>query len=69
MPEDNETFHALVKKAEYALNSHSRDLVNETYGMAKMARVLEAITADEFMHLNTMLIRNGLNNPAGCPLD
>ena len=31
-------FYQLEKRAQYALNSHSRDLVYETYGAAKMAR-------------------------------
>lgn len=55
-------FEELKRKAQYALNSLSRDLVYETYGMAKMAVNLNAITYDEFMVLNTMLVRNGLNN-------
>lgn len=55
-------FEQLKKKAQYALNSLSRDLVYETYGMAKMAVELKTITYDEFMVLNTMLVRDGLNN-------
>lgn len=55
-------FEELKRKAQYALNSLSRDLVYETYGMAKMAVNLNAITYDEFMVLNTMLVRDGLNN-------
>ncbi|MDO4318292.1 MAG: hypothetical protein Q4C48_08830 [Lachnospiraceae bacterium] len=30
----------------------------------KMARELGVISAAEFMDLNSMLVRNGLNNPA-----
>lgn len=56
-------FERLVKDAKYAINTNSRDLIMETYGMAKMARELEYISFDEFMKLNSMLIRNGINNP------
>ena len=45
-------FYQLEKRAQYALNSHSRDLVYETYGAAKMARQLQAITARQFDRLN-----------------
>lgn len=41
-------FESLVKDAKYAINSNSRDLIMETYGMAKMARKLEYISFDEF---------------------
>ena len=44
-------FYQLEKRAQYALNSHSRDLVYETYGAAKMARQLQAITALQFDRL------------------
>ncbi len=54
----------LFECAEYALNSHSRDLVFQTYGQAIMAYNLNVITKDQFFELNTMLIRNGINNPA-----
>lgn len=61
-------FENLVKKAEYALNNLSRDLVFEVYGMAKMARELDVITQQEFMLLNHMLIYNGVNNYRNCKL-
>lgn len=57
-------FETLQKEARYALDSKSRDLVFETYGKAKMALSLGAITYEEFMELNTMLIRSGINNSA-----
>ena len=57
-------FYQLEKRAQYALNSHSRDLVYETYGAAKMARQLQAITA-----LQEMLVVNGLNDPGHCHLE
>ena len=52
----------LLKKARYAIASKSRDLVFKIYGMASMARKLEAITFEEFTVLNEMLIKDGLNN-------
>lgn len=56
-------FDRLVKDAIYAINTNSRDLIMETYGMAIMARKLEYISFNEFRMLNSMLIRNGINNP------
>lgn len=55
-------FESLVKDAKYAINSNSRDLIMETYGMAKMARELEYISFDEFLKLTSMLIRDGIDN-------
>lgn len=60
----NNIYDELRKEAAYALQSHSRDLVYQTYGKASMARNLNAISKDEFSQLNTMLVRNGLNNPS-----
>ena len=62
--EQNKVFDSLVKCADYSLNSHSRDLVYETYGAAKMAYNLGAITSNHFTFLNDKLVVNGLNNPA-----
>lgn len=59
----NDIFADLKRKAEYALNSKSITLVYEAYGMAKMAFNLKAISYEEFSELNTMLVRNGINNP------
>lgn len=56
-------YEELIKEAKYALASESLTLVHETYGAAKMARKLEAITYNQFTDLNTLLIRNGVNNP------
>ena len=53
----------LCDKAEYALNSRSIELMYEAYGAAKMARKLSAITQEQFIALNTKLVRNGINNP------
>lgn len=38
MPDSGTIFYQLEKDAQYALNSHSRNLVYQTYGAAKMAR-------------------------------
>lgn len=54
----------LHREARYALNSHSLNLTYQTYGKAEMAYQLKAITWDEFSELNTILVRNGMNNPA-----
>ncbi len=64
-----DTYKYLLKRAAYALNSHSRDLVNETYGAATMARNLNAITSEQMNTLNDMLVKHGLNDPANCKLD
>ena len=55
-------FEQLKTEARYALVSFSRDLVYEVYGKAKMAHQLQALTWDQFLVLNTALVRNGLNN-------
>lgn len=44
----------LLREAEYGQRSLSRELLIETYGKAKMAFQLEAITHDEFMKINHM---------------
>lgn len=55
-------FERLVKEAKFAINTNSRDLIMETYGIAKMARELEYISFDEFLKLTSMLIRDGIDN-------
>lgn len=73
MPENDNCFTAekiseitreLFRNAEYALKSHSLDLTYQVYGQAQMAYTLHVITQEEFFELNTMLVRNGMNNPA-----
>ncbi len=56
-------YKQLEKEALYALRSLSRDLVYQCYGKVKMAQQLLAIDAAQAAELNTLLIRNGLNNP------
>lgn len=73
MPENNNYFTAeeissitrdLYASADYALKSHSLNLTYQVYGQVQMALRLHVITAEEFFELNTMLVRNGMNNPA-----
>lgn len=61
-------YEALIKQAEYALNSHSRDLVYEAWGASKMAYNLGAISKDEFYTLQDKLVVHGLNDPANSKL-
>lgn len=67
--ENDGLFKKLSKEAQYALNSHSRDLVYEAYGREKLAVELKLITRGEFRQLNTRLITKGLNDPAHCRLE
>lgn len=69
MINQNTIFANLERDAKYALNSHSRNLVYETYGAAKMARELGAITKPQFYLLNDMLVVHGLNDPGHCYLE
>lgn len=65
----NAIFSRLEREAKYALNSHSRNLVYQTFGEAKMAFELGAITKPQFYLLNDMLVVRGLNDPAHCYLE
>ena len=67
--DQNVLFARLEREAKYALNSHSRNLVYQTYGAAKMARELDAITKPQFDLLNDMLVKHGLNDPGHCYLE
>lgn len=67
--DQNTLFSRLEREAKYALNSHSLNLVYQTYGAAKMARELDAITKPQFARLNEMLVVRGLNDPAHCYLE
>lgn len=46
----------LIREAEYAQRSLSRDLLFEIYGKAKMACQLNVITHEEYMQINHMTI-------------
>ncbi len=62
--EETQVIYAqLETEALYALRSLSRDLVYQCYGKVKMAQQLLAIDAAQAAELNTLLVRNGLNNP------
>lgn len=65
----NALFARLEKEAKYALRSHSRNLVYQTFGAAKMAFELEAITKPQFYLLDELLVVKGLNDPAHCYLE
>ena len=67
--DQNVLFYRLEREAKYALNSHSRNLVYQTFGAAKMAFELGAITKPQFYLLNDMLVVHGLNDPAHCYLE
>lgn len=67
--DQNTLFARLEREAKYALNSHSRNLVYQTFGAAKMAFELDAITKPQFYLLNDMLVVRGLNDPAHCYLE
>ena len=67
--DQNVLFARLEREAKYALNSHSRNLVYQTYGAAKMARELGAITKPQFYLLNDLLVVHGLNDPGHCYLE
>lgn len=56
----------LQNQAVYAAKSHSRDLVFEIYGMAKMARLMCAISQEQFTELNKQLVHDCINNGKWC---
>lgn len=56
----------IKRNAEYALRSHSKNLLYGAYGAAQMAYKLNAITKDEFYELNDLIVCHGLNNPEWC---
>lgn len=60
----NALFARLERESKYALRSHSRNLMYQTYGAAKMAYELGAITKPQFLRLNEILVVKGLNDPA-----
>ncbi len=57
-------YEKLKREAEHALNSHSRELAYQAYGKVCLAAELNAIDKEQFLDLNTILLRDGLNNPA-----
>ena len=67
--DSNALFARLEREAKYALRSHSRNLVYQTYGAAKMAHELGAISYLQFKLLNELLVVKGINDPAHCYLE
>ena len=53
----------LMHEVAYAINSMSRPLIYRAIGMVEMARRLDAITHDDYIYFDRMLIRDTLNNP------
>ena len=53
---ENTILEQLRREALYAQRSFSTELLYETYGEAKMARQLGAITQPEFMEINHMTV-------------
>lgn len=56
-------FKWLAMRADSALLNRDLNMVYQVYGEARMARMLGAITFEQFMEFNTKLVRNGINNP------
>lgn len=57
-------YDELKKMVEYAKESCVPETaLYEAYGMIKMARILEAITCEEYMKLNHECVYEGINNP------
>ena len=53
---DETIMEQLVREAQYAQRSLSRELLMETYGRAEMARQLKAISFIEFMKINNLTV-------------
>ena len=61
----DETFRYLMRETLYAVRSNDELLVYKTYGAMSMAHSLGAITDKEARCLNTALVVNWMNDPAG----
>jgi len=59
-----EIWEDLMQQAKYARASRSLTLMHETYGAAKMARKMCAISQEQFAKLNELLVKNGINKPS-----
>lgn len=59
------TFEQLLKEVEQIKRGsvEPRYQLFRVYGKAQMARELEAITKDEFLELNHIIVADGINNP------
>ncbi len=58
------TYHKLCNDALYAIRSNNESLIYECLGAARMAKVLDAINAAEFRHIEKALIPGWINNVA-----
>lgn len=56
-------YERLLERANRAIRSRDRSQFYQEYGAAREAQHLGVITWDEFMTLNTMLVRDGINRP------
>ena len=52
----------LLKDIKYARNSVSKDLLYQVHGELVMAATLKGITTQEFLEMDSMVIRDGINN-------
>ena len=52
----------LLKEIKYAKNSVSKDLLYQVNGELIMAATLKGITTQEFLEMDAMVIRDGINN-------
>ncbi|WP_313132595.1 hypothetical protein [Anaerocolumna sp.] len=52
-----------IRKAKGSKGYFPRQAFYEAKGMLDMAYHLGEITKDEFLHLDTEIVRNGINNP------
>lgn len=52
----------LLKEINYARNSVSKELLYQVHGELIMAATLKGITTQEFLEMDVMVIRDGVNN-------
>ena len=62
MSQEQSWIDYLQERAKYAIASRSRELVYETYGMAKGLRMAGAISKDEMWTMTNILVRDTMNN-------
>ena len=52
-----------IHRAQGSKGYFPREAFYEAKGMMEMAYSLKAITKEEFFELDSMIVRNGINNP------
>ena len=52
----------LLKDIQYARNSASKELLYQVHGELIMAAALKGITTQEFLDMDAMVVRDGINN-------